>query len=229
VLQRVELDSLLARLTRAAESSAYSETLRRRSLTEANVVRERLRLGDFQPGDRVLLRVEGETTLTDTFAVATGPTLSLPAPVSRDIPLAGVLRSELAGYLKNYISKYVRDPVVHVRSLMRVAVVGGVARPGFFVVPADAPLPDVLMLAGGWSGDANLKDLRVDRGSERVWEGEALQTATREGRTLDQLSLRAGDQIVVPRESHANLESVARIVTAVIAVPAAIYAIIHIF
>jgi hypothetical protein len=229
VLQRAELDTLLARLTRAAESSAYSEALRRRSLTEANVVRERLRAGDFQPGDRILLRVEGETALTDTFVVAAGPSVSLPAPVSHDIPLAGVLRSELAGYLRERVGKYVRDPVVHVRSLMRVSVVGGVPRPGFFMVPADAPLPDVLMLAGGWSGDANLKDLRVERGTERLWEGEALQTATREGRTLDQLSLRAGDQIVVPRQSHANIDQIARIVTAVIAVPAAIYGIIHLF
>jgi protein involved in polysaccharide export with SLBB domain len=228
-MTRAELDSLLARLTRAAESSAYSQTLRQRSHDEAALVRERLRTGDFQPGDRILLRVEGEPTLTDTFVVISGPGLNLPSPIAGDIPLAGVLRSELAGYLKTRIANYVRDPVVHVRSLVRVSVVGGVPKPGFFVVPADMPLPDLLMLAGGWGPDAKLKDLRIERGASRLWEGEALQAATREGRTVDQLSLRAGDQIVVPRQSRANLEQMARIVTAVIAIPAAIYGIVHLF
>ena len=228
-LQRAELDSLLARLTRAAESNAYSEALRRRSVAEANVVRERLRAGDFQPGDRIYLRVEGETTLTDTFLVASGPIVSLPAPVSGDIPLAGVLRSELARYIKERISQYVRDPVVHVRSLIRLALVGGVSKPGFITVPADVPLPDAVMMAGGWSPDANMKDLRVERGAQKLWEGEALQTAIREGRTLDQLNLRAGDQIVVPRESHANLSAIAPIITAVAGAFAAIFAIAHLF
>src|SRR5438045_2486193 len=112
-LKRAELDSLLARLNRAAQSSVYSEGLRRGALQQAKVVRERLQGGDFQPGDRILLRVEGETTLTDTFLVAAGPVVPLPPPVSHDISLGGVLRSELAPYLTGQIASYVRNPVVH--------------------------------------------------------------------------------------------------------------------
>ena len=36
---------------------------------ELELVRNRLKYGDLQPGDRIALRVIGETTLTDTFVV----------------------------------------------------------------------------------------------------------------------------------------------------------------
>ncbi len=226
-ITRAELDTLLSRLNRAAESSAYSQALRDRSRAEAAVVRERLTDGDFQVGDRVLLRVENEQILTDTFVVAGGPLLSL--PTVGDVPLKGVLRSEVSGYLSTRIAEFVRNPVVHVRSLVRLSVIGGISRPGFYLVPADTPLPDILMLAGGPGADANLKELRVDRGLAPLWEGEALQSAVSQGRTVDQMNLRAGDQIVVPRRETGSFERTARILGILLTIPAAIYGIIHLF
>src|SRR5213596_640664 len=54
----------------------------------AAAIRARLADGDFQPGDRVLLRVDSEPALSDTFTVTPGRTLALPAPVNRDVPCA---------------------------------------------------------------------------------------------------------------------------------------------
>lgn len=226
-MTRRELDSLLSRLNRASESQAYSQTLRARSRAEAALVKERLVTGDFQVGDRILLRVEGEPALSDTFLV--GSERLLPLPIAGDVPLAGILRSELPPFLTRYLGEYLRDPVVHARTLVRLSVVGGVARPGFYLVPADTPLPDVLMLAGGPSGDVNLRDVRIERGRERLWEGESLQLATNSGRTVDQLNLRAGDQIVVPRRGGGNVEGTVRTMSIIITMVGALYGITRIF
>ena len=94
----------------------------------ANVIRERLANGDFLPGDRIQLVVVGDTALSKTFSVRPDTTIELPNidPIS----LHGVLRSELDGYLDQKLRKYLTDPDVQARSLIRLAVVGEVARPG---------------------------------------------------------------------------------------------------
>ena len=73
--------------------------------------------------------------------------------------------------------------------------------PGFYVVPADLLVQDALMIAGGPAGDANLEKMRIERGSTAILEGEMMQEAMRQGRTLDQLSLQAGDQVYLPRKT----------------------------
>lgn len=227
VMTRAELDTLLARLNRAAESQAYSQTLRDRSRAEAALVRERLSAGDFQVGDRVLLRVEGEAALADTFLVGAERKLTL--PIVGDVPLAGILRSELSPFLKKHLADYLRDPVVHARTLVRLSVTGGVVRPGYYLVPADTPLPDVLMLAGGPNPQGNLQDVRIDRGKERLWAGETLRSATSSGRTIDQLNLRAGDEIVVPQRGARSFSASIQTMSIIVTTIGALYGITRLF
>lgn len=197
-LTREELGELLTRLEEAANAPGYSREIRNQAAREASYVRERLESGDFRVGDRIVLQVRGEPQLSDTLTVTGSQTLDLPeiGPVS----LAGVLRSELQGYLTETLGQYLREPDVRASALIRIAVLGAVGNPGFFTLPASALLEDALMRAGGPGGTADLGDLRVQRGDETVWEGELLQRAMVEGRTLDQLSLQAGDRIIVPAQ-----------------------------
>jgi hypothetical protein len=60
-----------------------------------------------------------------------------------------------------------------------------------------------------------------------LWEGEPLQTATNQGRTVDQLNLRAGDQIVVARVKGHDLERTVRIVGFLITIPVSVYGLVH--
>ena len=226
-LTREELTTLLADLNSAGGSSAYSATLRQRSHAQAALVAERLEKGDFDVGDRILLYVENEPTMSDTFVVSSGRLLSL--PIAGDIPLTGVLRSELRTYLKERIGQFVREPIVRVQSLVRLSLAGGIARPGFYVVPADTPLPDVLMLAGGPAVDGKMEAMRVDRGRERLLDGEAMRRATSQGRTIDQLNMRAGDEIVVPRRRSGTFGDIARYGGFFLGLPAAIYGISQLF
>lgn len=195
-MTRQELQLLLGRLEQTANSGAFPDETRRKAREEAAMVRNRLEYGDIRVGDQVALVVEGEDSLSQTFTVRAGETLALPG--LGEVALRGVLRSELETHLRDYIGKYIREPVVRAESFVRVTISGSVGTPGFFSVEPDRLLTDAIMRAGGPAGDADLNGIYIQRGSERIWEGAYLQQAIADGRTLDQLSLHAGDQIVVP-------------------------------
>src|SRR5881396_1696381 len=163
-----------------------------------SVVAAQTRAATFQAGDRILLHVEGDSALTDTFTVVAGPALRLPD--IGEISLAGVRRTDLEAHLTQQLRRYIKDPVVQARALIRVSVVGEVTRPGFYAVPVDLVLPDALMLAGGATQLARVDRLLILRGSAPLWGGTDLQAAIARGATLDELGIRAGDRIQVPGE-----------------------------
>lgn len=205
---RAELEAMLRRYEQATASDVYSRGIREQARMEMEMVRERLAEGDFRPGDRIALSVEGQTELTDTFTVRTGRVIVLPA--IGDVSVAGLLRSELEPALREQIGRYVRDPAVQATSLIRVSVTGEVGAPGFYDVPSSALLSDVVMQAGGPTGQGRLDEIRVRRGERVLWRGDRLQTAMNDGRTLDQLNLRAGDAVEVPGRSGPSIGSVVR-------------------
>jgi protein involved in polysaccharide export with SLBB domain len=166
---------------------------------ERRTIQQRLADGDFQPGDRVALTVLDEPTLTDTFTVRTGRTLMLPN--LPEVPLKGVLRSEVREYLTTRIAEYIRSPQVDAVALIRVAVLGEVSRPGFYALPAEMLASDVVMAAGGPGANADLKKTTVVRGEEVVLDRDATQKAFAAGISIDQLNLRSGDQVIIGTKS----------------------------
>lgn len=219
-LTREELTELLDRLEQAASAPGYSRELRSQAAREASYVRERLEEGDFRVGDRVVLIVRGEPQLSDTLTVTGDRTLEL-SQIGL-VSLDGVLRSELESHLTEVLSQYLREPRVQARALIRIAVLGSVGNPGFYTLPASALLEEALMTAGGPGGNADIDNVRIRRGEEVIWEGEPLQQAMIDGRTLDQLSLQAGDRIVVPQRTPGLFDrGIVR--TLVFAIPSAVY------
>src|SRR5207247_10144998 len=125
------------------------------------VIRSRSAHGDFQSGDRIFLRVEGEQQLSDTFTVRPGPAVVLPEVGA--VPLDGVLRSELQGRLQQQLARVLRHPIVQARSLFRVLVEGNVAKAGFYAVPPALPLADLVTRAGVLAPHARARGQRVER------------------------------------------------------------------
>jgi protein involved in polysaccharide export with SLBB domain len=220
-LTRPELESLLTRLEEAASSNAgYSRQIRQQAAREAELVRSRLDSGDFRVGDRIELRVRGHESLSTTFVVESGQTIRL--PTIGEISVQGILRSELGDHLTQEIGRFIRNPDVTAESMVRLGIMGQVNSPGFMVLPASMLLEEALMAAGGPARDADLDRIRVDRAGEIVWEGAGLQDALVQGLTLDQLSLRAGDRIDVPKRSGGLMSwNTLRIV--LVTVPSAIW------
>jgi protein involved in polysaccharide export with SLBB domain len=179
--------------------------------------------GAFQIGDRVSIRVEGDSVLTNTYTVGPGPALVLPE--IGVISLRGVRRLEVETYLQQQLGRYLKDPVVHAKVLLRVSVIGEVQHPGFYSVPVDAALEDALMQAGGPTRDAKVVAMRIERAGKAVLEGDSLQLALAHGLTADQVGLRDGDRFVLPRLMQRDPESPWRILGILVTIPVAIYGI----
>ena len=77
------------------------------------------------------------------------------------------------------------------------------------------------MRAGGPTRDSKMEKLRIERDRAVIWEGERLRRAIAAGQTLDQMGLRAGDQIVVPKRG--DPESKFRVLAILATIPVAIY------
>lgn len=176
---------------------------------EATVLQNRLREGDFQEGDRIILSIDIPRVLSpdnsgflplggiDTVVVRAGKLLQFTkVPKVPDLSLEGVLRSELADTVTAYLSKYVRNPSVRATPLVRLAVLGAVGKPGWYLTPSDAVLSDVIMQAG-LVEKSNLSKTIVKRAGAMIWDSDRVSSALADGRSLDRLNLRAGDEIVV--------------------------------
>ncbi|MDH3456654.1 MAG: SLBB domain-containing protein [Gemmatimonadota bacterium] len=225
-LSRAELESLGARFRGYAESPAYSQQLRARARAEADLIQARLTDGDFEVGDRVLLIVEGEEAISDTFTVNRGQVLRFGE--MGELQLKGVLRSEFEPEMQTHLGRFLREPQTRTQSYLRIAVDGAVSRPGFYMVPADIPMADAVMLAGGPTESAKLSDIRIERGDRRTWSGYPLQEALAGGMTIDQMRLRDGDRIVVPMRRTFTQDTV-RTFGLLLGIPLTIAAVIALF
>jgi hypothetical protein len=227
-MSRADLTTLLDFYDNSVASPVYGPRLKERAGYEAQQVRARLEDGDFQVGDRVVLRVEGQQALTDTFTVENGQVIRLPE--LGNVELHGVLRSELEPKLEGFVARYVREPRATSRSLMRLQCEGAVTTPGFFTMPSETPLPDAIMQGCGPTGSVRLDDIQVTRQGRRLLSGEVLQDALANGRTLDELGLKQGDRIVVPeRFPLGSAESAVRTFATLLAIPLSVAALIAIF
>jgi len=200
----------LAISTEAQAANAPDAATRQQRQMQAATIRARLRDGDFDVGDRILLSVRGDSTISDTVTVRAGRMIRL-ANIP-DISLQGVLRSELQDYLTTQLARYIKHPDVQTTSLVRVAVMGSVAKPGFYQLPADLALADAIMIAGGPTTTADVDKTQIKRGTDTIYSSDLLGQEVAKGATLDQLNIRPGDQIMIGERHHTNWGMIASIV-----------------
>jgi hypothetical protein len=168
--------------------------------SEASLLRSRLKAGDFQAGDRIVIVLESNPTAIDTVQVRAGKILQFPR--MSEVSLEGVLRSELTDTLRRHFSKYLTNPDVRATPLLPVAVLGSVRNPGFIYAPADFLLRDLIMRAGGPAADGDMSKTEIRRAGQTIWSVKDVSAALAEGLSLDRLHLRAGDEVYVPPQRH---------------------------
>ena len=187
-------DSLAALLLQMDVDDERAPDIERRV---ANV-EQRLRFGDFRPGDVVGLSVRGQDDWTGNFPVQPDQTIVLSG--LPPIPLAGVLHSEAEEVIRGALATVLRNPIVELATQMRISVTGQVGEPGFYDVSGTLLLSDVIMLAGGPTQRAKLEDVEIRRLGRTIMRGNEL---TARGATLDDLGVQGGDVINIPETSDA--------------------------
>ena len=203
-VDRAALTRLLDQYDALVQSTAYSDALRDEGRAHADIIRERLKTGDFRPGDQIALLIGEETAVEwDTLTVEAGPLIDV--PTLGPILLHGVLRSELETHLAMEIGRFIQLPKVQAHALIRVSVVGE-GRAGFYVMPANLLLSEAVMVVGG-PGGADPNQIQIERGQDVIWSVEDLRTPLAEGRTLDDLGLQSGDRVILRGENAAGVQS----------------------
>lgn len=188
----------------------------------SEAIRTRLRDGDFRAGDRIVLQVQGDSTLNDTVVVADGPTLkvlSLP-----EDSLRGVLRSELQQHLSAWVTRYYKNATVKATPLIRFGVLGEVNRPGYYRLPINIAVTDAIMSAGGPTQRADIPKTVVRRRSQELLSKAAMRDAMVGGLTLEQLGLDAGDELVIGARRDRNWMGIVQIATLVTGLALSVHA-----
>lgn len=206
---RAQLQALA--ITTEHDAAAASDgATRQQKQMQAATVRARLRDGDFDVGDRILLSIRGDSLVSDTVTVRAGRVIRLEN--MPDISLQGVLRSELQDYLTTQLTRYIKHPEVQSTSLVRVAVMGAVNKPGYYQVPADIAMADAIMMAGGPTQNADVSKTQLKRGKEVLYSSALLGQEVAKGATLDQLNIRPGDQIEIGERHKTSWSTIASLV-----------------
>ena len=205
IMSRQELDSLVTAARASARRTDISVEQRAALERCAADAQRRLDEGDFQPGDRIILHVSGDSAGRDTVTVQPAQMLRLPnlPPIS----LHGVLRSELREHLATRLREFIRDTLLRASPLVLVGVLGEVAHPGYYRVSLETSLADALMVAGGPTHDADLTRVTIRRGNQTLISSPEARGAMVRRTSLEQLGLDAGDELVVaaPRTRNWSL------------------------
>lgn len=173
----------------------------------------RLQNGDFLPGDRLQISVVGDTTLSGTFVVRPDGTIVLPN--IDPINMRGVLRSEVEPFLVKEFSRYLRDPRVTARSLIRLSIAGEVVRPGFYDLAPESAGSDLTISAGGLGAAADPQRIVVRRAGAVLYDKLQVRDFFVRGASLDQMGLQTGDEFNVGRRSGTNVLPIIGAITGV--------------
>lgn len=149
----------------------------------------------FVPGDAVLISAFPDTTsfLNQVFPIDDRGYIDL--PIIGKVKISDMTRQEFINFLKDNFRDYLRYPYVNVKPLIRVSVLGGVPRPGFYYVDPDQTLWDLIHMVGGTLDEDGLKNMRWERDRKVVEKN--LIPYLQKGVSLRSMGFRSGDQIWV--------------------------------
>ncbi len=171
-------------------------------------------------GDVLQIRVWPDSALGGTYPVEETGVVYL--PLVGAVSAAGRPIAELRDMLRRRYVEAMKEPVVSVTPLFKVAVLGAVERPGLYQVDPSANLYDVISMAGGFRDGANERDVRFIRDGEL----RRMNVEPGIGAPPDVVELRSGDRIVVPMKHRANLVSVYYLIQS-LAVLATLYTVLQ--
>ncbi|MBI4420111.1 MAG: polysaccharide export protein [Gemmatimonadetes bacterium] len=146
----------------------------------------------IRPGDILKVDVWGHTEYSGQFMVDESGHLQY--PVIGDIQVQNLSLRELRERLRQGLEQLFRSPFLTVTPLFRMAVLGQVRSPGLYTVDPTLSVLDVVAMAGGPVPGANTNRIRLLRA------GSEVQLSLDRGRSLQDIGVRSGDQVLVPRK-----------------------------
>ncbi len=175
--------------------AASTEQIPSEEMSEVELVQQGKQT-DFVAGDGISIDTFPDTTsfLNTTFPIDGNGNVEFPMIGKLNVTL--MTADELSGLLKEQYKNFLRYPTVRVKPMIRISVVGGVARPGLYYIDDDYSLWDVLYQAGGPISEDGLREMRLERDSDIIYDN--LLPFFEKGISLKRMHVRSGDQVWIP-------------------------------
>jgi polysaccharide biosynthesis/export protein len=171
------------------------------------------------PGDRLRVDIFNVPEYSGEFSVLADGSINL--PVIGSVPLQGQTIQRASGLLTGYFSRYVKRPLVTISLLapraVQVAIAGEVSRAGSYTVPFTLEnrkfptIGQIIQLAGGTNQTANLRQVQVRRASTGRVVSVNIFDVLQRGNTAQDISLRDGDTIFIPRAENVSSADLLRV------------------
>ncbi len=150
----------------------------------------------LNPGDVLRIEVWGRESLTGQFQVDELGNVNY--PMLGAISTRGITVAELRDTLRSGLENLFASPFITITPLFRLAVLGEVRNPGLYTIDPTLTVLDVVALAGGPTPNGNLNNTHLIRRKVET-AADTLQQTLR-GQTLQEMGVRSGDRIIVPRK-----------------------------
>jgi polysaccharide export outer membrane protein len=171
------------------------------------------------PGDRLRVDIFNVPEYSGEFSVLADGTINL--PVVGAVPIQGQNIQRASSLLTGYFSRYVKRPLVTISLLaprpVQVAIAGEISRAGSYTVPFTLEnrkfptISQIIQLAGGTNQTANLRQVQVRRASTGRIVAVNIFDVLQRGNTAQDISLRDGDTIFIPRSENVSSADLLRV------------------
>jgi protein involved in polysaccharide export with SLBB domain len=160
----------------------------------------------FQPGDAVSIQVwelyQGPRgDLSGEYPIDREGKIIM--PIIGEVGVKGLTAYELTQTLEEKFRAYLKNPYVHVRPLIRMTMQGQFNRPGAYRIDPARSLWDLVRMAGGPTGNCDLRRMKVERGGKVAIK--SLLTEFEKGYSLEEVGIESGDQIIAPPRGRMNI------------------------
>ncbi len=171
------------------------------------------------PGDRLRVDIFNVPEYSGEFPILADGSINL--PIVGSVPVQGQTIQRASSLLTGYFSRYVKRPLLTISLLsprpVQVAIAGEISRAGSYTIPFTLEnrkfptIGQIIQLAGGTNQTANLRRVQVRRASTgRVLSVNIFDVLQR-GNTSQDISLRDGDTIFIPRSENMSSADLLRV------------------
>ena len=164
-------------------------------------------------GDRLRVNVFPVEEFSGEYQILVDGTLSL--PIVGNIQVQGLTLTQLTEFLTQQYRQYVKRPVITVSLTaprpLKLAIAGEINSPGSYLLPVEGgqkfpTLTQLIQQAGGLTTVADLEKVEI----QRQFKGQTLVLnlnlwdLLKEGQLQQDITLRDGDQIIIPTQETVN-------------------------
>ena len=150
----------------------------------------------FTPGDGILIDTFPDTAsfLNQSFAIDNMGMVEF--PMIGKVKVTDKTTAQVEELLKTRFKAYLRYPILRVKPVIRISVLGGVARPCLYYFDYNQSLWTVLQEVGGPLLEDGLNEMHIERNTDVFLDD--IHPYYERGSSLQQIGIRSGDQIWVP-------------------------------